>query len=285
MMHSEGESEIASSFILHSSSSPPPPSFIDTHAHLDLEDFQSDRDAVLARAREAGVEAIVCPGVGAASSEAVVRLAAALDGVFAAVGIQPNYCAEAKPEDWDQIVALASQPRVVALGETGLDRHWDYTPFALQQDYFYHHLRLAQTHDLPLIIHCREAEADVLHMLRAVGRLGPLRGVLHSFSGDRAFAEACLELGLYLSFSGAATYTNKKFTALRDAAAMVPADRMLLETDSPYLVPHPLRGKLKRNEPSHVVLTARFLAELRGRSVEDLAAQTTANARQLFGLS
>lgn len=286
MKNETGESRDTSSLILHPSSFPlPPSSFFDTHAHLDLEDFHSDLDAVLGRARQAGVGAIVCPGVGAASSEAVVRLAATLDGVYAAVGIQPNYCAEAKPGDWQRIVELASEPRVVALGETGLDRHWDYTPFAVQEDHFDRHLRLAQVRNLPLVIHCREAEADVLEMLRAAAARGPLRAVLHSFSGDRSFAEACLELGLYLSFTGAVTYTNKKFASLREAAAMVPADRMLLETDSPYLVPHPLRGKAKRNEPAHVVLTARFLAELRGQSIEDLASQTTANARRLFGIA
>ena len=271
--------------ILHPSSLiPHPSSFVDTHAHLDQAEFAADRDAVLARARQAGVEAIICPGVGAASSEAVVRLAAECDGVFAAVGIQPNYGAEAGPGDWNRIVALAGQRRVVALGETGLDRHWDYTPMAVQMDYFDRHLRLGQDRELPLIIHCREAEADVLEMLRAAAARGPLRGVLHAFSGDCAFAEACLGLGLHISFAGAVTYTNKKFAALRDAGAMVPADRLVLETDSPYLMPHPLRGKEKRNEPAHVLLTARVLAELRGQPLEAVAAQTTVNARRLFRL-
>lgn len=266
---------------------PPPSSFplIDTHAHLDQPEFDGDCDAVLARACDAGIEAIICPGIGADSSEAAVRLAAAEPSVYAAAGIQPNYCAQAKPEDWNRITELASRPRVVALGETGLDRYWDYTPLDVQQDFFDRHLRLAQQRNLPVIIHCREAEADVLEMLRAAMHRGPLRGVLHSFSGDRAFAEACLELGLFLSFSGAVTYTNKKFASLREAAAATPADRILLETDSPYLVPHPLRGKEKRNEPAHLVLSAERLAALRGVSIEDLARATTANARRLFGLS
>ena len=257
---------------------------IDTHAHLDLAEFDADRDAVLARAREAGIEAIVCSAIGAASSEAVVRLAGSVPGVFAAVGIQPNYCAEAGPDDWDHVVALAGAPRVVAVGETGLDRHWEFTPFNVQQDYFDRHLRLAQRRDLPLIIHCREAEADVLAMLREAALRRPLRGVLHAFSGDRSFAEACLDLGLYISFAGAVTYTNKKFAPLREAAAAIPGDRLLLETDSPYLVPHPLRGHEKRNEPARLVLTAQCLAQLRGQTPAELAAQTTANARRLFGL-
>lgn len=258
--------------------------FVDTHAHLDTEEFDADRDAVIARAREAGVAAMVCPGITADSSEAGVRLAAEHPEVSAAVGIQPNYCAQAAAGDWDRIVALADRPRVVALGETGLDRYWDFTPFGIQQDYFDRHLRLAQERGLPVIIHCRDAEADLMPMLRAATARSPLSGVLHSFSGDQAMADECLALGLYLSFSGAVTYTNKKFEPLRGVAKTVPGDRLLIETDSPYLVPHPLRGKQKRNEPAHLVLTARLLAELRGQNPEGFAAQTTANARRLFGL-
>ncbi len=260
------------------------PSLIDTHAHLDVQEFDADREAVLARAAEAGIEAMICPAISAASSQAAVRLAASHPGIFAAVGIQPNYCAEAQPDDWDRVVRLSSEPGVVAIGETGLDRHWDFTPFALQQDYFDRHLRLAQDRDLPLVIHCREAEADVLAMLRDAAARGPLRGAIHAFSGARAFAEACLALGLFISLAGAVTYTNKKFLLLREAAAAIPGDRILLETDSPYLVPHPLRGKERRNEPSHLVVTLRALAELRGENAEDLACRTSSNARRLFTL-
>ena len=257
---------------------------IDTHVHLDVEDFDADREAVLARAAAAGVTAMICPAITAKSAEAIVRLAGEHAVLYAAVGIQPNSCGEAAGGDWDAVVALAGRPRVVAIGETGLDRHWDFTPFDVQQDYFDRHLRLAQQSDLPVVIHCRECEADVLAMLReAVGR-GPLRGVLHSFSGDAAFAQACLDLGLDVSFSGAVTYTNRKFEPLREAAVMVPDERIMIETDSPYLVPHPLRGKQRRNEPAHLVLTARRLAELRGRRFEELDQQTTRNARRLFRL-
>lgn len=256
---------------------------IDTHAHLDAEEFRGDLDAVLARARSAGVEAMLCPAISAASSRAVVRLAAEHPDLYAAVGIQPNYGAEVAPGDWDQVVALAGQPKVVALGETGLDRYWDFTPFDVQQDYFDRHLRLAQARGLPVIIHCREAEADLLPMLRDAIARGSLRGVVHSFSGDRAFAEECLAMGLEISFAGAVTYTNKKFESLHEVAKAVPSDRLLIETDSPYLVPHPLRGKQRRNEPAWVAHTARRLAELRGQSPEKLAAETAANARRLFG--
>ena len=256
----------------------------DTHAHLDAEEFDADRAEVIARARQAGVEKILCPAIHAASSEAVVRLAESQPGLYAAVGIQPNYAGQATAGDWARIEALAGHPRVVAVGETGLDRYWDFTRFDVQQDYFDRHLRLAQQRGLPLVIHCRDAEADLLPMLREAAARGPLAGVLHSYSGDQATADECLQMGLFLSFSGAVTYTNKKFEPLRAVAAGVPFDRILIETDSPYLVPHPLRGRQKRNEPAHLVLTARRLSDLRGLSLEEFSAQIAANARRLFRL-
>ncbi len=258
--------------------------YIDTHVHLDQEEFQADRDAVVARSRQAGVEAMVCVGISADSSQATLRLSESHQGVFAAVGIQPNYCAEAAEGDWQRIVAMADHRRVVALGETGLDRHWDFAPFDLQQDYFDRHLQLAAERELPVVIHCRDAEAELLPMLRAARTRGPLRGVLHAFSGEAATATECVELGLYVSFAGMVTYKNKTYQPLREAAAAVPGDRILIETDSPYLVPHPLRGKQKRNEPANVVHTAGCLADLRGVGLDEFAAQTTANARRLFGL-
>lgn len=258
--------------------------YIDTHAHLDDEPFDVDLDAVLERAGEAGVEAIVCPGITADSSETVVRLAEWHEELFAAVGIQPNYCGQAAGGDWERVVGLASHARVVAVGETGLDKHWDFTPFDVQQDYFDRHLRLAQERGLPVVIHCREAEVDLLAMLREAAGRGPLRGVMHSFSAGRRTAETCIDLGFYISFSGSVTYKNEKFEPIREAAQWVPAERLLLETDSPYLVPTPLRGKEKRNEPARIVHTARRVAELRGIPLEQLARQTSANAKELFGL-
>lgn len=258
---------------------------IDTHAHLDAEEFAPDRDDVLARAGQAGVEAIVCPGITVDSSRAAVALAEAHAEVYAAVGIQPNYTAQAAAGDWEWIVRLAAHPRVVAVGETGLDRHWDFAPLDVQRDYFDRHLRLAQDRGLPVIVHCRDAEADLMPMLRRAAAQGPLSGVLHAFSGDRAMAQECLGLGLYVSFAGAVTYRNKKFDTLRAAAAEVPLDRLLIETDSPYLVPHPLRGKQKRNEPANLALVARALAELRGCTLELLSRQMAANARRLFRLA
>jgi TatD DNase family protein len=196
------------------------------------------------------------------------------------VGIHPNNAAAAQPGDWDRVVDFAKNERVVALGETGLDRHWDDTPFDLQQDYFDRHLRLMQATGLPVVIHMRDCQADVLAMLRDARTRGPLAGVMHSYTGDAAGAAECCELGLYISFAGMVTY--KKSQDLRGVAAVVPADRILVETDSPYLSPEPLRGK--RNEPANVVHTARVVAAARGLSFDDFAALGTANAQRLFNL-
>ncbi len=257
---------------------------IDSHAHLDDPQFDADRDAVIARAVAAGVETIVCVGTTLESSRAAVRLAERYGEVYAAVGIHPNSCAEAAADDWAGIVALADHPRVVAVGETGLDRYWDFAPLDLQIDYFRRHLRLGGQRKLPVIIHCRDAAADLIPLLESAAAAGPVHALLHAFSGDAAMAAKCLELGLSLSFAGNVTYRNKKFQPLRAAAAAVPADRILVETDSPYLTPEPLRGKRPRNEPALVVHTAAGLAELRGVPPAQLAAETTANARRLFGI-
>jgi TatD DNase family protein len=257
--------------------------YFDTHAHLDQTDFDADRGDVVARAREAGVAMILCPAVSAESSRAVVRLAEQYD-LLAAVGIHPNSTQEAAAGDWEQVAAMIDHPRVAALGETGLDRYWDFAPITLQEEYLDRHLRLSQASDLPVILHCRDAQADLLAVLHAAADRGPIHGVVHAFSGDVAFADECLSLGLYVSFAGNVTYSNKKFETLRAAARTIPSDRLLLETDSPYLVPQLFRGKQKRNEPAHVVHTAALLAELRGIPFHQLAAETTANARRLFGL-
>lgn len=261
----------------------PPSSFFDTHAHLDQQDFDADRREVIARARAAGVEALLCVAVSADSSQAVLQLAEDYD-LVAAVGIHPNSTAEAAAGDWRRVTALIGHPRVVALGETGLDRYWDFAPISLQQEYLDRHLRLAHEHDLPVILHCRDAAADLMPMLHEAAARGPLRGVLHAFSGDAALAAECVALGLHISFAGNVTYSNRKFDLLRAAAQTIPDDRLLIETDSPYLVPQLFRGKQKRNEPANVVHTVAFLAELRGAPVSDLAATTTANARRLFRL-
>jgi TatD DNase family protein len=252
---------------------------IDTHAHLDDERFAADRAAVLQRASDASVKGVLTVATTAASSRACRQLAYGLPMLRASAGIHPNHAAEADPDDWDEVVRLANDPLVVALGETGLDRHWDFTPFALQQEYFSRHLELSRRIDLPLVIHSRECEADMLAALRAdFDRHGPIRGVMHSFSGGAEFAAACLSLGLYLSFAGMVTYKNAN--ELRAVAATAPADRILVETDCPYLAPVPKRGQ--RNEPAFMVHTADRVATDRGISPDVLAEQTTRNARMLF---
>jgi TatD DNase family protein len=272
---------IFSSFVIRASSFPA--MYFDTHAHLDQPDFDADRGEVVARAREAGVTMILCPAVSAQSSRAVLSLAEQYD-LLAAVGIHPNSTHEAAPGDWQQVAAMIDRPRVAALGETGLDRYRDFAPISLQRDYLDRHLRLSQECGLPVILHCRDAQADLLAALRTAAARGPIHGVVHAFSGDAAFAAECLALGLYVSFAGNLTYSNKKTEPLRAAARTIPADRLLLETDSPYLVPQLFRGKQKRNEPAHVIHTAAFLAQLRGIRPDQLAAETAANARRLFRL-
>ena len=252
---------------------------VDTHAHLDDEQFDDSRSEVMRRARDAGVTAIVAVGTTAPSSRACVDLAGQFGGVYAAVGIQPNYCQDAEPGDWETIVALAGRDRVVALGETGLDRHWDFTPFDVQQDYFDRHIRLAQQRNLPFVVHMRDCQEDILVMLREAARREPLRGVMHSFTGDAEMAAECVALGLHLSFAGMLTY--KKSHELREVAASVPLERILIETDCPYLSPHPKRGQ-RPNEPALIVHTAACLAEVRGMDVQELAILTSTNARQLF---
>ena len=251
----------------------------DTHAHLDEDVFDEDRQSVVERAAQAGVTTIISVATTLPSSRRCLEIASSFDHVFPSVGIQPNYCAEAGENDWDQIVQLAQSPQVVALGETGLDRHWDYTPFAMQQDYFDRHIRLSQELQIPFIVHMRECGQDIVEMLRVARQRGPLQGVMHSFTGDATLAEECLELGLYISFAGMVTF--KKSDELRSVAAGITSDRLLLETDAPYLSPHPHRGQ-RPNEPALMIHTAACLAETRGISPEELAQQTTANASHLF---
>ncbi len=253
----------------------------DTHAHLDQEDFDADRAEVVERARLAGVERIVAVGTTAPTSAKCIELARQFPGVFAAAGIQPNYTAQVEPGDWDQVVALANDPRVVGIGETGLDRHWDYSPLVVQQDYFDRHLRLSQQLAKPFIVHTRESNADVLVMLREARTRGSLAGVMHSFTGTAETAAECVELGLFISFAGMVTF--KKSDALRTVAVTIPADRILIETDSPYLSPQPLRGK--RNEPANLIHTAQVLAEVRGVSMERFSRLTTDNALCLFAVA
>jgi TatD DNase family protein len=253
---------------------------VDTHAHLDDARLRSIMDDVLDRARAAHVLQIIAIGTTAATSQAVVELAQARGGIFAAVGIHPNDAADAEPDEWNRVTELVDEPKVVAIGETGLDRYWKRTPIEDQRHWFDRHLGLAHDRNLPVVIHCRDAQRDIIDQLKALKR--PVHGVMHSFTGTWADAADCLELGLYLSFAGMVTFANKNLDGLRDVAARVPLERLLVETDSPYLTPHPFRGST--NEPLRVALTAARLAEVRGLSLSALASATTANARTLFRL-
>lgn len=253
---------------------------IDTHAHLDDRRLRDDIEGVISRARAAGVVQMIAIGTTAEDSASGIDLASNHPGVFAAIGVQPNHVSEAHEGDWDRVVELAARPRVVAIGETGLDRYWNRTPFPDQQDWFDRHLILARKLDLPVVIHCRDCEPDIIEQLERHGR--PVKGVLHSFTGNADHARAFLELGLHLSFAGMVTFSNKSLDSLRAAARTVPLDRILIETDSPYLSPQPVRGR--PNQPAHLAWTCQILAETLGLPPGELASATTANARRLFGL-
>ena len=250
----------------------------DTHCHLDEEAFRYDVAEVISRAVDAGGTTMLTIGITADSSRRAVELAAKFSQVYAVVGIQPNYVAAAQPEDWEEIVRMAGESKVVGIGETGLDRYWDYAPIELQAEYFDRHLDLARERSLPFIVHCRNAEADVVAQLRRASNRGPLNGVMHSFTGTTETAQACVELGMHISFAGMLTF--KRNDELRATAGTVPAERLLVETDAPYLSPTPHRDK--RNEPANVALTCACLARCWGVSAEEMAAVTTRNARGLF---
>lgn len=255
--------------------------WIDTHCHLNEDAFTSDRAEAVQRAVDAGVKQMLVIGITLDSSRRAVELAQQFSPVFAVVGIQPNYVQSAGPGDFEEIAQLATASKVVGIGETGLDRYWDHAPIELQRELFERHLDLSRQLDLPFVVHCRDAEADVVALLQRAAQSGPLRGVMHSFAGNEATAQACLALGMHVSFSGMLTY--KRHAALREVAKLVPDDRLLVETDAPYLSPSPLdRGK--RNEPVNVRITAGRLAEVRNVRPEVVAQLTTSNARTLFRL-
>jgi TatD DNase family protein len=205
--------------------------WIDTHCHLNEDAFTPDVADVVKRAGDAGVVRMIVIGVTLESSRAAVELAARFPQVYAAVGIQPNYVQAAAATDFAEIEQLAGAPKVVAIGETGLDRYWDHSPIELQRDYFDRHMELARSRNLPFVVHCRDAEADIVAALQTAAAAGPLTGVMHSFTGDLATARSCWELGMHVSFAGMVTF--KRNDALRAVAAAVPAERLLVETDAP----------------------------------------------------
>lgn len=253
---------------------------VDTHAHLDFPEFDHDREAVLARAWEAGVGSIITIGTDVERSRRAVVLAEGDPRIYAAVGIHPHEAAAMDEGLWAALEELARHPRVVAIGEVGLDYHYDRPPRDVQAAAFRRQVHLARAVGKPLIIHSREAHDDVVCILREEGaaRIG---GVMHCFSGDVRQAEDCLGLGFYISLAGPVTF--KSGEVARRVAAAVPADRLLVETDCPFLSPHPYRGQ--RNEPARVALVAAEVARARRITEEEAAALTGENARRLFGLA
>lgn len=254
-------------------------SLIDSHCHLDGKAFDADRDAAIERARAAGIDVMVAIGTGEGPPdlEAAVRLADAYPFFYATVGVHPHDAAKATDETWPHLAELGRRPKVVAIGEIGLDYHYDFSPRDVQRQVFVRQLELARELDLPIVIHTREAWDDTFAVLREHWSGATPGGIMHCFSGGPKEAELSLELGFHLSFSGIVTYP--KSTDVQEAAKLTPLDRILVETDAPYLAPVPFRGK--RNEPAHVVHTARYVAALRGLSFEEVAAATTANWRRL----
>ena len=256
---------------------------IDTHAHLTHSQLLQQIDDYLQRAEQAGVTGILSVGTTLADSRQCVDLAQRFPIIRAAVGLHPNNCSQAEPDDWDQIVALADQGAasglVVAVGETGLDRYWDDSPWALQLDYLRRHVELGRRTGLPLVIHTRDCGDEALEILRREHQAGAFAAVMHSFTGTLEQALGYLELGFYISFAGMVTFKNS--ADLRAVARQVPEDRLLIETDSPYLTPHPYRGQ-RPNHPALVRHTLESLAELRGVASADLASQTSLNAQRLF---
>jgi TatD DNase family protein len=255
------------------------PELFDTHAHLHFPEFAGDLDAVLARARAAGVRRMVTIGTDVATSRAAAALAAREPDVWAAVGIHPHEAADADEAALTEIERLASAPRVVAIGETGLDFFRDRSPREAQTRAFTAQVALARRLGKPVLVHCRDAHAETLALLAADGPL-ERGGIMHCFSGDVALARRCIELGLLVSLAGPVTYP--KPGALPDVARAIPADRLVVETDCPFLPPQPYRGK--RNEPAYLAITAARVAELRGEPLADLAGRMSENARALFRL-
>jgi TatD DNase family protein len=256
---------------------------VDSHCHLDDAQFSADRGAVIERAREAGLKYMLAIGTGNGPPdlEAAVRLADAYPFVLATAGVHPNDSPKSDDNTFKDLERLLRHPKVKAIGEIGLDYHWG-IPKETQVPVFLRQLEIAAAARMPVVIHTRDAWADTLDLLR--GHWGPtgLPCVMHCFTGNAEQARECLDLGLgfYLAFGGVATFP--KAAEIREAAAMVPADRLLLETDAPYLAPVPYRGK--RNEPSFVTHTAKVIADARAITIDELAAQTTKNFEQLFQL-
>jgi TatD DNase family protein len=262
--------------------------YIDSHAHLEGKRFDLDRDQVLERARAAGVETILAIGIGdgPGTLDCAIKLADQYPQLYATVGIHPHEAQLANDDAFQELEQLSKHRKVIAWGETGLDYYYDHSPRDVQARVFMRQMQLARSAKLPIIIHCRPSENsenawdDTLQMLREHWASSGLGGVLHCFTGGEDHARAALELGFFISFAGNVTFP--KAEGIRQVAKQVPLDRMLIETDSPFLAPVPHRGK--RNEPGFIVEVAGKIAELRGLTLEEIAAQTTENFSRFFSL-
>ncbi|WP_119678374.1 TatD family hydrolase [Indioceanicola profundi] len=252
---------------------------VDSHCHLDFPDFAEERDQVIQRAHNAGVKLMLTISTRVSKFDQVHEIAMAHPEVYCSVGIHPHQA----QEEWEHsstegLVELTKRPKVIGIGETGLDYFYDSSPREQQKESFRRHLRACVETDLPVIVHTRDADEDTIRILREEGAGGKLRGLLHCFSSSRQLAEQALEIGFLISFSGIVTF--KKSEELREIARMVPIDRILVETDAPFLAPVPMRGK--RNEPAFTVHTAGVIADAKGITYEEIASATTANFLRLF---
>jgi TatD DNase family protein len=261
---------------------------VDSHAHLEMEQFDADREQVITRAHQAGIELIVAigSGTGPGSLDCGIQLAEQHEFIYATIGIHPHEAKLATPADFEEITQLARRPKVIAWGEIGLDYFYDNSPRNIQQQVFVKQLQLAQTARLPVVIHCRpsndseDAWEDCLTLLDEHWASSGMGGILHCFTGTRAHAGRALDMGFMISFAGNITFP--KAQQIREVAKQAPLDRILIETDSPFLAPVPHRGK--RNEPSFVKEVARELGDLRGLSTEEIGLQTAKNFYRFFSL-
>jgi len=256
---------------------------VDTHAHLDLDRFDADREEVIGRASDAGVKTIVVPAIDVRSIHAALELASRHDGIHVMAALHPSETKDATEADWREVEALSREDRVVAIGETGLDYYWDRTFDERQQEYLRRHIALAEERDLPLVFHDRDASDDLVRIVTeakaASDRPDRIRGIFHCFGGPESHARRVIDLGFLVGIGGTLTFRN---SGVADALRDVPIDRIVLETDSPFLAPVPYRGK--RNEPAYVRLVAERLAAERDMTLRRVAQVTTSNARSLFRL-
>lgn len=249
----------------------------DTHTHLNVEQFDEDREEVIQRAKDNGITRIINIGFNRETIPTSMQLAEQYDFIYSAVGWHPQDAKDMLPQDLDWIESLCAHPKVVAIGEIGLDYHWDTSPKDVQKDVFREQIRLARKLKMPIIIHNRDAHQDIVQILKEE-RAEEVGGVMHCFSGSWEVAKQCLDMNFYISFGGPITFKNAKQP--KEVLSKVPLDRLLVETDAPYLTPHPFRGK--RNETGYVRLVAEAAAEIRELKLEEIAKITTENANKLF---